>query len=118
MLKTGLRNLNVLALIAVAVLLVGVSLNTTPAFAAGLPGPAPEVYLMTNDLTVAAPTSTPGDLMDQQLRDDSTELIGSAGDLSLVQNQPFDARGLADDDPSLAFAAGLADSDNFVGNPA
>ncbi|MEK7383660.1 MAG: hypothetical protein AAB262_10305 [Elusimicrobiota bacterium] len=103
MLKTGQRNFNFLSLIAVAILVVG--LSNMPAFAAGQSGHAPALFQMTNDLPVAAPTPTPDVLQDQRLRgDNSTEFI-SAGDLALMQNQHLGAiGGLADDDPSFGFA--------------
>ncbi len=107
---TGLSSLrnSIFALIAVAVLLVGASIGTpTTALAAVVPGHQPDLYLMmTNGLTAAAPTTpTPAVLQDQRLRDHSTELIGSAGDLSLMQQHLGATGGLADDDPSFAAAS-------------
>ncbi len=98
MLKTGLRNL--IHLIATAVLLVGLGTSTT-ALAAAAPGHQPDLYLMTtNDLTAAAPTPTPDNLLGQRLRDTSTELISADGLMLMDGTLRGATGGLADDDPS------------------
>ncbi len=109
MLKTGLRNL--MHLIATAVLLVGLGTSTT-ALAAAMPGHQPEVSLMINDLTAAAPMPTPDDLLGLQPRDSATEFI-SGGNLTLMDRtlQLGAIGGLADDNPSSPAATlGLSDS--------